>query len=203
MSGGVRFTEEMKGFFLRDAPAFDTGYENGRATGSSLLFHLTIGTADVDAFLDDPDHEATANGWIIAPTLGAGRLPVERGRFNLLVAGRAPGRLAMRYRLWFYDGQSAPRTLVGIKDVGNDAGLDVWKDTTSLATTILEGHATPGGDAEELGRGLLHLTPAMFARQLLTFRGDPIGIARFGSAFALGLLREYAFASARRQLSAP
>ena len=201
MSGRVRFTEEMRGYFLRDAPAFDTGFENGRAAGSSLMFHLTIGTADVGAFIADPDHEATAEGWVEAPALGPGRLPVEHGRFNLLVAGRAPGRRAMRYRLWFRDGAGAPHTLIGVKDVGNDPGLDLWKDTTSLSTTILAGHLGALDTGEEVGRGMLHLTPSMFARQLLTFRGSPLGVLRFGSFFALGLLTEYAGRSARQRVA--
>jgi cholesterol oxidase len=191
MTGWMRFTEEMAGFFLPRAPACDTGYENGRAEHSSLMFHLTIGSADVGALLKDPGHVAPARGWIEAPRLGAGRLPVERGTFNLFIPGRKPGRLAMHYCLWFLDGTGEPRTLLGVKDVGNDPGFDLWKDTTSLAVQILDGHVDDGKRARVLGRGILLISPSMFARQLRSFRGDPVGVARFGAFFALRLFLEY------------
>ena len=46
----------------------------------------------------------------------------------------------MRYRLWFRDCAGNPLTMNGFKDVGDDAGLDMWKDTTSLFVNLLTGH---------------------------------------------------------------
>lgn len=190
MSLTVRFTEEMKGFFLPSAPAYDTGFENGRALDSPLMFHLTIRTADVSAFLRDPLHTARAGGWLVAPRLGMGQLPVEEGTFNLFVPGSGPGRFAMRYQLWFRGDDDAPRTMIGVKDVGNDPGFDAWSDTTSLRVQILDGHVTELSD-EPYGRGILHLTPTMFLHQLSTFRGDVLGVARFGGFFTQCLAGEY------------
>lgn len=190
----VRFTEEMKGFYTPGSPAFDAGLHTGQADGNSLMFHLTIGTDDVDAFLADPLHPCPAVGWVKSPILGAGELAVERGTFNLFAPGLVPGRMTMRYRLWFRGDDGAARTLKGYKDVANDPGFDMWKDTTTLYTTLFAGHVEPEGDADatEEGRGILRLTPAMFARQLSTFRGRPKPLARFVKMFAGSLVKEYA-----------
>jgi cholesterol oxidase len=198
--GDVRFTEEMTGFFTPGAPAWDAGFHTGRADGTTLMFHLTIGTDDVHAFLADPRHACPAVGWVGCPTLGGPRLAVERGMFNLFAPGTAPGRLAMHYRLWFRSSAAAPLTLVGFKDVGNDPGFDLWHDTTTLYTTIFEGHVEEGEDAvaTEEGRGILVIEPAMFARQLTTFRGRPRPLARFAGMFAGSLVQVYGRPPPRR-----
>ena len=52
----------------------------------------------------------------------------------------------MLYRLWFHDGVGHPLTMTGYKLVENDAGFDVWKDTTTLFTRVLRGHVAEGDD---------------------------------------------------------
>lgn len=200
----VHFTEEMAGYLCVGAPDYAAGWHNGRAAvegtaaagaaaGTRLLFHLTIGTYDLDAFLADPQHLCDAMGYVDAPLFGGDRLPVVRGRFNLFAPGLSPGRTVMRYRLWFATTDGEPLTLVGFKDVGNDPGLDSWRDTTSLFTRILEGHVEPEQDdeAKERARGLIVIEPAMFARQITTFRGHPTAVLRFGWMFARSLAKIY------------
>ena len=46
----------------------------------------------------------------------------------------------MLYELWFTDDQGRARTLLGHKVITDHPGLDLWPDTTTLYTTILEGH---------------------------------------------------------------
>ena len=200
----VHFTEEMAGYLCVGAPDYAAGWHNGKAAvegtaaagaaaGTKLLFHLTIGTDDLDAFLADPEHLCEAVGYIDAPLFGGDHLPVVRGRFNLFAPGLSPGRTVMRYRLWFNTTGGEPLTLVGFKDVGNDPGLDSWRDTTCLFTRILEGHVEPDGDeaATERARGLVVIEPAMFARQLTTFRGHPAAVVRFSWMFIRSLAKIY------------
>lgn len=190
----MHFTEEMAGFAALGAPDYAAGYHNGRVAGARLRFHLTIGTHDLDAFLADPQHLCDAMGYVTAPMFGGEHLPVVRGRFHLFAPGASAGRTLMRYRLWFLAGDDGrPLTLVGFKDVGNDPGLDAWRDTTCLFTRILAGHVEPEDDdtAPELARGLILIEPAMFARQLTTFRGHPAAVARFGWMFARSLASVY------------
>lgn len=194
MGRSVHFTEEMAGFAARGAPDYAAGYHNGKEAGARLRFHLTIGTHDLDAFLADPEHECDAMGYVTAPLFGGEHLPVVRGRFHLFAPGQSTGRKVMRYRLWFLAGDTGdPLTLVGFKDVGNDPGFDSWRDTTCLFTRILEGHVEPQSDdaATELARGLILIEPAMFARQLTTFRGHPMAVLRFAWMFARSLATVY------------
>ena len=192
----LEFTEEMKGFFSFDETDFQKGFTDGKAGRGAIMFHLTIGTDDTYAFVADPDHTCPAVGYVQSDVLG-GRLPVERGVFNLFVAaGVENGEPArhMRYRLWFYDSVGHPLTLSGFKDIGHPAGAfsslgAVWSETTTLYTRILAGHVEDGGDdaATLIGSGIIHILPLDFAHQLTTFRVKGPGWAgRLGAFRSFG-----------------
>jgi hypothetical protein len=200
VSGGVRFTEQMRGFHTPGAPAYDAGYLAGRRDWSHLAFELTIGTDDLDAVLADPRHRMTATGWVRCKAVSAADLPVTGGEFELFSPGSSPGRRRMGYRLPL-DTPAGPMTLLGFKDVGDDRGIDAWPDTTTLFTRLVHGDA--GFDAPvagEYSRGILRLGPVMLARQLTTFRGSPVAIARFGAFFLGQLLHGYV---SRRRTEVP
>ena len=193
----VSFTEEMKGFVALGERDFDRGFRSGRESRTALMFHLTITADDIERFIADRDHEAVAEGWIECAALG-GRLPVERGIFNLFVDQEGDrSRKRMLYRLHFEDGTGHPLTLVGHKEVEDDPGFDLWRDTTTLFTRILRGHVGEGHDEgpEVLAAGIIHIQLGDFARQLTTFRCDPPtrldALARFGGLFAGDLWEVY------------
>lgn len=165
------FTEEMKGWVSFGEPDFHRGAEQGEREGTFLMFHLTITAPDVERFVDDPMHEGTAVGWVECEALG-GRLPVEKGIFNLFVDSADPARTNMLYRLFFADADGKPLTLTGFKDVKDDPGFDVWKDTSTLYTRVLRGHVAAGEDdgAEIVASGIITIYMVDFARQLTTFR---------------------------------
>lgn len=189
--GSARFTEQMKGFHTPGAPAFDAGYWTGRQDWNRLGFRLTIGADDVAAALADPEHRMAATGWVRCAALTAADLPVAAGEFQLFSAGSARDRHLMRYRLPV-DAPAGPMTVLGHKLVGNDRGFDLWPDTTTLYTRIVHGHLDfDAPPAAEYSRGILRLDAAMFSRQMLTFRGTPGGIARFGAFFGGSLARTY------------
>ena len=48
---GFRFTEEMKGFISPGQHTCQQGYDEGKAQGLALMFHLTIAMEDLDAFI--------------------------------------------------------------------------------------------------------------------------------------------------------
>ncbi len=183
----VEFTEEMKGYVAFGAQDFREGFRKGKDEGTFLMFHLTIEVDDIDAFVADPEREARAEGWVDCDALG-GRLAVERGVFNLLVATENPRARRMLYRLWFADGAGHPLTLSGHKVVEDDPGLDLWPDTSTLYTRVLAGHVDTAGEAgaEVVASGVLNIYLRDFARQLTTFRsrgGSPADRARALATF--------------------
>jgi cholesterol oxidase len=192
----LRFTEEMKGHItLGDLP-FEEAADRGEEDGTSLTFRLTIEVAEVVEFVDDPDREGSATGWVNCEQLG-GQLAVERGVFNLFVPGDQPGVRRMLYRLWFADSMGNPLTLVGFKTVRDEAGLDVWPDTSTLYIRVLKGHLEPEEDtaAEVVATGILRILVVDFLQQLTTFRVDgPDGmeaLSTFGRLFVGELWQVY------------
>ena len=172
MSGryDLRFTEEMRGWFSYGEREFQRGRDRGRAEGSALMFHLTISVADVDRFIDDAEHTAEASGWIESDALG-GRLPVDRGIFNLFVTHGPRGR-RMLYRLFFEDAVGHPLTLSGFKEISGGTAADVWPETSTLYVRVLQGHVEGADEqaATVVGSGILRIPPLAFLRQLTTFR---------------------------------
>jgi len=198
MTSSVRFTEEMLGHVTFGELDFARGAQPHRDGSGAFKFHLTIEVSDIESFADDPRRPAQATGWIEADAFG-GKLAVEQGWFNLFVDVE-PGVKHMLYRLWFRDGVGHPLTMTGFKLVKDDAGFDVWKDTTTLFTHVLRGHVEAGddADAELVASGVLRIRIRDFAKQLTTFRagGPSIGaqvgaLARFGWIFMGQLAQAY------------
>ncbi|WP_028272501.1 GMC oxidoreductase [Arthrobacter sp. UNC362MFTsu5.1] len=210
----VSFTEQMHGWFSAGVSDPEKGRGLGRDRSRRMMFELTITAPDIDAFVRDPLHPATAEGYVLADQFG-GRLPVERGWFNLFVKDGGPDAAGrkMLYRLWLRDPGGTPLTFVGHKDVRNDAGFDVWADTTTLYVTVLRGHLPPpdtataaatataataaaaASGAAVAGAGVLYIRPWDFARQLTTFRAvgpsPASALAAFGKVFLGELWQVY------------
>ncbi len=186
----VRFTEEMLGHVTFGESDFARGAQTGRDGSEFLKFHLTIEVADMERFSQDPMRQAGAVGYLQCDALG-GRLPVEKGVFNLFVDS-GPGVKRMLYRLWFRDGVGHPLTMTGYKLVENDAGFDLWKGTTTLFTKVLQGHVDESGDssAELIASGILRIRVQDFAKQMTTFRaGGSGGIgAKLGGLIKFGVI---------------
>jgi hypothetical protein len=188
----VRFTEEMLGHVTFGESDFARGAQPDRDGSAAFMFHLTIEVDDMQRFAHDPMRAATAAGYVHCEGLG-GRLGVEHGWFNLFVDVE-PGVKHMLYRLWFRDGVGHPLTMTGFKLVKNDAGFDVWKDTTTLFTRVLQGHVSEADDdaAELVASGIIRIRARDFAKQLTTFRSDGVGpLAKFGVIFAQQLAEAY------------
>ena len=196
----LQFTEEMKGFLTLGETDYDKGFRAGKASGTAAMVHLTIKADDVNRFITDPQHVATASGYFKCDAFG-GQREVEQGIFNLFVDNGNPDRKAMYYRLFFRDGSGNPLTLIGFKDVRGDNGSDVWTDTTTLFTRILKGHvgAEADGGASILAAGIIRIHFLDFLEELTTFRVEGPSLAdraaaleRFGSLFLSKLWDVYA-----------
>ena len=201
----LRFTEEMKGYVTLDETDYDAGFREGRKSGTFLMFHLTIEVDGVENFVSYPEREATTKGYVRCEALG-GNLPVERGIFNLFVYEEDPSRRRMLYRLFVRDGAGRPLTLSGFKVVEDDPGSDLWTDTTTLFTRILQGHVKPEDEpqAQIVASGIINIHLLDFFKQLTTFRTEgptpaerASALTRFGKLFLGDLWDVYA----RRVLS--
>jgi hypothetical protein len=170
-STSVRFTEEMKGHISFGESDYERGDREGHKDNTRLMVHLTIEVDDLDRLGADAGRAAEAKGWVECDALG-GRLPVERGVFNLLIEDEDTEIKHMLYRLFFRDGVGHSVTLAGIKTMTNRRGLHVWRDTTTLYTRLLRGHVEAGEDsgAKIVASGILRIHPLGFMRQLATFR---------------------------------
>ncbi|WP_305908668.1 alpha/beta fold hydrolase [Methylomarinum sp. Ch1-1] len=190
-----QFTEEMKGYMSADETAFEDGFQRGREQNHYFMFHLTIRSEDLDQFLQSPEHQAEAIGYVEGDLVG-GRCTVEKGVFNLFVDSADLNRKQMRYRLFFNDSAGQPMTFSGVKEIQDNVGPDLWRDTTTLFTNLFRGHvaAEQEAKAELYAVGILHIETMDFMKQLTTIRsgGGNLaermqGIERFGKFFMGGL----------------
>ncbi len=170
---GFQFTEEMKGYLAAGETSYQDGFDQGKAADNYFMFHLTIKTDDVDAFLASPAHQAEAIGYVQGNIVG-GQRPVLKGVFNLFVDTADLNRKEMRYRLFIEDESGQPLTMSGFKSIQDNIGPDLWQDTTTLFTNLFRGHlqAEEEAEAELFATGILHILLPDFMHQLTTMRAD-------------------------------
>ncbi|MCL2450733.1 MAG: patatin-like phospholipase family protein [Polyangiaceae bacterium] len=186
----LSFREEMKGYLMPGEVDPREGFDAGRAAERAATLRVTVVVDDVDRFVTEPAHEARATGWVQYD--GMDKPAAVHGRFNMFVDEGDPHRKHTTYRLFFEDGQGHERTVVGTKTVDDRAGADVWSDTTTLYTRVLEGHREAGDDAgaRVALAGILRLHPTAFLEELGTLRVEgptaadrAAALARFGAFF--------------------
>jgi predicted patatin/cPLA2 family phospholipase len=206
----VSFTEEMKGYITFGELDYDRGARLGKSSDSAIMFHVTITVNGVNRFVTNPEHDTNdVKGYVRCEALG-GQLPVESAKFNLFVDDEDPSIKRMFYRLFFKDSQGNPLTLSGFKYIKDDPGFDLWHDTTTLFTRILNGHvseeeeAATANDPEKLkqmakGSGIIIIHFFDFLKQLTTFRSEgptlsdrASAMSRFGKLFMGKLWDVYA-----------
>ena len=195
---GIEFTETMKGFFVRDAAIDFQQLESQRpANASAFEFTLTIRSEDLDALLNNPQHEAVITGTVSSPALAPAPMVVSGGVFNLFTENRQQVETRnMVYRFPMAGPNGEKYFLDGYKVVQDRSLLNVWHDTTTLYITLYQGTDNRG---PALGRGILHIEPADFLKQLTTMQVINVAgeteklrsLARFGSFFAGVLWQHY------------
>jgi cholesterol oxidase len=186
-ASGLRFTEKMKGFAALHVDDPRAGFSRGKEDRDRLMFELTISVDDIDRFVAEPERQGSAAGYVECDLLG-GRLEVERGWFNLFVEADDPDQRRMLYRLWLTGPGGNPMTFAGVKEVRDEGGLDVWRDTSTLYVTVRDGHLPPGDDeGDVVAAGIITIHVPDFMRQLTTFRtwgDDPVrALDEFGALF--------------------
>jgi cholesterol oxidase len=185
----------MRGFASTSAvDDYALGFDQGKADDSPLEFTVTVRADDVDRLVDERDHEAHLEGTVTAPALSPTPLKVENGRFNLLTRdAEHAGARQMLYAMPLVADDGRRFHLDGFKQIHDDRGLDLWKDTTTLYVTVHEGDA----DGPVAAKGIVTIHAADFAKQMTTMRGGLGAIAKFGRMFAGSLNEQFGGVFAR------
>jgi cholesterol oxidase len=166
-SVGIKFTETMTGFIsTKVLDDYAKAEAQGRRDGSRCEFTVEVRADDVDRLVKEPEHEAHISGTLTAPVLSSMPLTVRDGRFHLFVV--APDRTLTRrmiYRMPLESDDGRHLYFEGFKEIHDDWGPDLWKDTTTLFSTISEGSG-PGGNV--VAHGILVIKVRDFLHQLTT-----------------------------------
>jgi hypothetical protein len=185
----LRFSEHLAGFVSTRETDFNQAWLEGMRNDEVCTVDLDIAVDDVNRFIDDPEHTASATGHLDCAALG-GRLAVVDGMFNLFVEEQDRRKTRMRYRLFVVDPQNRPLTFSAFKVIVDDPNFDAWTDTTTLFVRIFDGHVDNPDDLGARATGILKLSRLGFLRLLTTLEtGDgsrsarAAGLARFGRLF--------------------
>jgi cholesterol oxidase len=194
---GMQFTETMSGFFsLKETADFAKGAAQGQADGSPLKFTVTVISDDLNAMLTDQQHAGSIVGTLNAPALSPDPLTVTDGAFHLFIDDpNKVGQRLMTYamKLTASDGQTY--FFNGFKETHSDTRLNVWADTSTLYITLYKG---ADGTGSVIGKGILHILPADFAKQMTTMKITNAtesqrleGLAKFGGFFGETIFNTY------------
>jgi cholesterol oxidase len=194
---GVQFTEKMTGYF---SPGEKNDYEKGLAAGkkdqSPFEFTLTITCPDIDAFVNDPLHQAGMFGTVTARGLSEAPMTVSNGIFKLFVK-HAERVKRMIYEMTLHTEDGREIFFSGFKEIEDERGFDIWTDTSVLYITVYDGK---GPDAPILGKGILRIEVSDFTKQLGTMKATHAkntrealsAVGKFGKLFAGNLWETYA-----------
>ncbi|MCB0412871.1 MAG: alpha/beta fold hydrolase, partial [Bdellovibrionales bacterium] len=213
IESSLQFTETMRGFFSENKNSlsfsqltdqFSSCYDLGKNLNYPLDFTLTIKIQSIDAFCNDPDLQANAEGVIQCPRLG-GELAVKKGLFNLFVRPSSSiefnAAKEMHYLLHFLDKNGEQKTFFGFKVVDREDFVDIWPETTTLYTCIFDGFLSTAPQKNQIPSfvGILKIEVKDFIQQLQSFKTNQKDLssrasvlAKFLSLFAGNLWEAYA-----------
>ncbi len=191
---GLVFRERMAGGFALGETDPRTGARKGLASNSCFDLRAAVAIAELNRFLDDPQHAGMLTGVARFGPLG-GDLEIHSGVIRLFHRTDNLGLKLMEYRLALRQG-TRDYCLAGQKEIRKRRLLHSWSETTTLFCRLYEG---PDAHGSAIGAGVLHLTLWEFLKQLSTFQvtnapsaGVKAGaLLRFGRFFAAELLDSY------------
>jgi predicted acylesterase/phospholipase RssA len=172
----VRFSETLTGHLGFGATDPDQG--------DSVALHLDVGIADLDEFLNLPEHQAILAGSIECDRLG-GRLPIDSGILHIFIDSGDPTKKQITYKILFHDQNRRELVFTGTKNLTDESGAS-HELSTALLTLTAEG--------EKIAAGTIRSSVVQDIQRLASVRVDAPDIAarahalsRFG-AFYFGRL---------------
>jgi cholesterol oxidase len=149
---GFMFSEVMSGDFALGPTDPAAGAKLGASQGTTLTMHASISIADLDQFIQNPQHPGDLLGTIDFTSFSTNIL-CDSGVFNLFRSGNKAGEKLMIYELGFlFNGQRY--YLAGKKLIEHDHGPEVLQETTTLYTVL---HQSADASGPVMGAGILHL----------------------------------------------
>lgn len=201
---GVMFTETMKGYYSEkitqvseEKEIYKNGFDEGKQANSGFEFTLTILAQNVDEFVENPSHQAAMAGTVIAPHLSTKPISVSEGKFNFFVKDPSkPDQKYMQYQMKLHTEEGEVYFFKGYKDVKDDPGFDMWTDLSTLFVTVFSGENELGNI---VGKGILHIEMADFAKQITTMKALNTkglvniskGLLAFGKLFGADVFDTY------------
>lgn len=187
---GVTFRETMTGFFALGETDPRAGRSQGKSQGHVLTLRVAVDVHDVDRFREDGDHVGALHGEIDFTPFGE-HILVWRGVFNLFSPAGEEKLKLMVYEMAFDHG-GQPYYLAGKKEIRDDPGFDLLKDTTTLFARLHQGH---DASASVVGAGILSIDIGDVVRWLTTLHAtnarsvsESAGAVRKFGSFLLGEL---------------
>ncbi|MEX2593129.1 MAG: GMC family oxidoreductase, partial [Anditalea sp.] len=160
-------------------------------------FTLTLLSEVVGLLVEIREHGARMTGTMKAPFLSDSPLTALNGVFNLFIADPSdPERKRMQYSAQLESREGRKFYFEGFKEVYNNKGVDVWKDTTTLFISLFEGDSSIN---RLIGKGKLHIEISDFMKQLKTIKAinapsrnkEFKAISTFGKFFAGNVYNTY------------
>ncbi|MCP4522260.1 MAG: choline dehydrogenase [Cytophagales bacterium] len=195
---GIQFTETMKGYVDLDGDVdYKKAYKAGKKKDQNFAFTLTVTSEDVDQMIDPKNkaHNAEMIGTVDCPVLSPEPITVTNGIFNLFVDYEPEiDTKRMIYNMDLNTQEGETYYFSGYKQIHDDFGFDMWKDTTTLFITICK---EKGG--EPIGKGILKIKPTDFMKQMTTMKAinasskveQMAALAKFGKFFSNSLMDVY------------
>jgi cholesterol oxidase len=184
---GLTFDETLVGGFALGATDPTAGAKLGKAAGTPLTLRCHIAIADVDQFVDHPDHTAVLEPVIDFAPLGVD-LPCSSGELNLFQQSNDPKVKLMIYAAGFTAGGKR-YYLEGRKYIRDGLAIHALLDaTTTLYTRLYQGTDTRG---QIVGAGVLRigivgtigLASSLRPTGATSWEDAEHAIARFGKFF--------------------
>ncbi|HET9961726.1 MAG TPA: hypothetical protein VFQ34_05290 [Nitrospiraceae bacterium] len=193
---GITFRETMAGPFSLGETNPQSGARKGKADGTTLTIRPLVNIDNLDVFHFDREHTAQLESSVHFPQLFGETEPTGTGIFNLF-APQGNTRLKLMKYAFEFSHDNQPYFFYGEKKVEDDPGPDVWQDTTTLFSTLHQGHDR---SAPIIGAGTLRISLTGFLRQLMTMevthsesRIDKLSAYLFFANFFLKELRDTYF----------
>ncbi len=146
MAAGLRFTEQLDGYFGPNIRDFKDGEDYGIRHENTVVFDVKVEIDSIDEFVSLSRHEAPIEGTFTLKSLaGDEKMEISNGRYNLMAIDPKTGHRTICYRFNFKDSGGMEYYFFGFKDIFHDRGrFDMMDDLTTLFVRVYEGEDDNG-----------------------------------------------------------